>query len=148
MSNEFNTYDPSRVSFVFKGIKLSAFQDGTFIDVERKADGFMMHVGSAGDVTRTRNLDRAGSYTLTLMAQSSDNDLLQAIADEDEQFGTGFGPCQVLDHNGNMECHSVIAWIRKRPKIERAKESGGTVWVLDCADLELNAGGNVNGQPF
>lgn len=139
----FRNYDPSRVSFSFSGLTITGYQSGTFIDVERKADGFEMHVGSLGDVTRTRNLDRTGSVTLTLMAQSPENDLLQAIADEDEQFGTGFGALQILDHNGNMECHATRAWIRKRPKIERAKEAGSTVWVFDCAELEVDAGGNV-----
>jgi hypothetical protein len=141
--SEFHTYNPRQVSFVFRGIKFSAFADNTFIEVERSSDGWHKHVGANGDVTRTRDLDISGTYTLTLMSQSSDNDEMQTIADLDEATGAGFGPCQVMDHNGNMECHSVYAWIRKLPKIERAKEAGTTQWVIDCADLEINAGGNV-----
>lgn len=140
---EFRNYSPDKVSFSFRGLTIEGFQSGTFIDAERKEDGWQMHAGALGDVVRTKNLDKTGTVTLTLMAQHSDNDLLQAIADEDEQFSTGFGPLQVMDHNGNTEVHAEIAWIRKRPKIERAKEAGPTVWVFDCAEIEINAGGNV-----
>lgn len=143
MANEFNTYDPREVSFTFAGAKISQFMDGTFIEVERKNDTFTMHEGSNGDITRTRIRSRAGHYTITLMAQGSDNDLLQAIMDDDEQFGTGLGTCQVQDHSGLMECHSQIAWVRKRPKIDRAKEAGGVQWIIDAADVEIIARGNL-----
>lgn len=142
MGKEFNTYSPDAVSFSFKGYTIRGFQSGTFIDAERKEDGFQMHAGSQGDVTRTQNLDRTGSVTLTLMAQVSDNTILQAIADLDEQFGTGVGELQIMDHSGLMEVHAENAWIRKRPKDERAKESGATVWIFDCADLEIDVSGN------
>lgn len=145
--SDFHNYSPDRVSFTFMGLTINTgYQDNTFIDVERTADGFTDHVGSLGDVVRTANLDRTGKVTLTLQSQSPANDLLQAIADQDEQFRTGYGPLQIMDHNGNMECHATIAWIQKRPKIDRAKTSGSTVWVFRCADIEIDAGGNVT--PF
>src|SRR5690242_2021423 len=140
---EFKNYAPDHVSFVFKGFPIMGFQDGTFIEAERKEDGFTMHVGALGDVTRVKNLNRTGHVTLTLMAQHPDNDTLQSIADDDEQNSTGVGTLQIMDHNGNMEVHASLAWIRKRPKIDRAKEAGPTTWTFDCADLELNSGGNV-----
>ncbi len=140
---EFHSYDPSEVSFTFGNIKLGGFQDGTFIKVMRDEDGWMKHAGSLGDVTRTRNLNRMGSIEVTLMAQSVYNDYLNAIASQDEQFGTGFRPALVEDHNGSAEAHATYAWVRKIPDLERAKEPGSTVWVFDCADLELSPGGNV-----
>lgn len=139
----FKQYDPSQVSFSFMGNNITGFMDGTFIEVERDEDGFTKHVGSLGDVTRTRNLNHAGKITLTLMAQSPSNDILNTIYAQDEQFGTNYGALQIIDHNGNMKVHVTYAWIMKAPKIERAKESGTTVWVFDCADVEIVAGGGV-----
>lgn len=139
----FATYSPDKVQVVFQGNMILGFASGTFIDAERHVDGFQMHVGSLGDVTRTRNLNRTGQITFTLMAQSPYNDLLQALADSDEQFGDSFGTLQILDQNGKAEVHCEKAWIRKRPKMERAQESGNTVWVLDAADIEIVVSGNV-----
>lgn len=140
---DFQTYSPAKVTFSFMGQDITGYQDGTFIDVERAEDSFTKHVGSRGDVTRTQNLNRSGKITLTLMAQSPANDLLQARLQLDEQFGTEFGPLYIKDLSGNMRCRATIAWIMKPPKVERAKESGPCVWVFECADLFINAGGNV-----
>jgi hypothetical protein len=142
---EMHTYDPAEVSFSFRGLRIGGFAPGTFIEVERDEDGWKKKAGSQGDVTRTRNLNIMGSITVTLMAQSIFNDYLQSIATLDEATGLGTGDSQVMDHNSNMEAHASIAWIRKQPKVERADEAGNTVWVFDCADLEINAGGNVLG---
>lgn len=143
MGKEVHTYSPDEVSVSFKTFRLYGFDDTNFIDAERKEDGFTMHVGVLGDVTRTANLDRTGTITLVLMAESSANDILQAIADLDEKFKNGIGSFQILDHRGNMEIHASKAWIRKRPKVERSKTSGKTTWIFDCADMEVNASGNL-----
>lgn len=141
---DFESYNPGRVTFSFKGANIAGYQDGTFIDAERSADSFKKHVGSLGDVTRTVDLDKSGKVTLTLLAQSPSNDILQAFIDADEASpGAGIGSLQILDHSGFMECHADIAWIMKRPKIDRAKEAGSVVWVFECAAIEINASGNV-----
>ncbi len=139
----FRNYDPLQVSFSFMGARISGYCDDTFIEVEREEDAFTKHVGSLGDVTRVRNLNRSGSVTLTLMAEAPSNDILTALAIADEQFGEEFGPLLIMDHNGNMEVFSSTAWIKKMPKIERGKESGTVVWEFECADLEIIAGGQV-----
>lgn len=146
---DFATYDPSAVQVSFGGYILGGFQSGTFIDAERAVDGFQMHVGSLGDVTRTRSLNRTGHVTFTLMAQSPYNDLLQTLADADETSGTGIGTLSILDNNsvgdiaGPAEVHASKAWIRKRPKWDRAQESGAVTWIIDAADLEINSSGNA-----
>lgn len=140
-----HNYDPSRVTFSFMGIDVQGFQDGTFIECERNEDGFSTHVGSTGDVTRIRNLNRTGKITLTLMAQSPSNDLLLARALDDEQIGLIYGPILIKDLNTlNQElARANQAWIVKIPKIERAKEASPCVWVFECTELKLTPSGNV-----
>lgn len=139
----FKTYNPAFVVVSFDGINITGFMDGTFIEVERDEDTFTKHVGATGDVTRTRNLNASGKITVTLTQASPTNDLLAAAFALDELTGLGYGPIQVKDLSGNMMCRATQAWIVKPPKVERAKESGSCVWVFDCAELKIFAGGNV-----
>lgn len=139
----FKTYNPALVVVSYKGINVTGFMDGTFIEAERDEEAFTKHVGATGDVTRTRNLNESGKVTITLVQTSPTNDLLAAQLSIDEILGIGYGPLQIKDLSGNMVCRALHAWINKAPKVERAKESGSCVWVFDCAKLEITAGGNV-----
>lgn len=139
----FKNYNPSQVVMSFKHINITGIMDGTFIEAERDEDTFTKHVGAGGDVTRTRNMNKGGKVTITLMAEAPCNDLLSAIAAFDELVGGQYGALQIKDLSGNMKCRSPNAWIKKAPKVERAKESGSVVWEFDCAELEIFAGGNV-----
>lgn len=139
----FRTYAPAEVIVTFKGINIVGFMDSTFVEVERDEDSFTKHVGATGDVTRTRNHNTGGKVTVTLVQAAASNDLLAAAAAADELLGFGYGPIQVKDLAGNMKCSATQAWVMKLPKVERAKESGSVVWVFDCAELKVFAGGNV-----
>ena len=143
-----HNYDPSRVTLSFLGIDISDFQNATFIDVERNEDAFKTHTGSLGDKTVTRILDRGGKVTITLMAHGNSNDFLSLILKDAEQFGlvSGLtvGSLQIKDLGGATRVHAEAAWIVKQPKIERAMDGNtSTVWVIECADIEMFSGGNV-----
>jgi len=140
---DFNNYDPENVTVSFRGVDIKGVAKGTFIKVEREVKTWTKKVGSTGSVTRSRSRDRTGKMTLTLMDGSPSNDLLMAMFLSDELRGDGVGAFQVRDFSGNMRCNCVNAWISEPPKIERAEESGNTVWEFECADLTINAGGNV-----
>lgn len=137
-------YDPSRVSVTFGDINITGFMDGTFIEAERNEDGFTTHVGSTGDVARVRNLNRTGKITITLMAQATTNNFLQAVVRTGEQFGVGdVLPLLIKDLNSNTFCRANQAWIKKSPKVERAKEAGPCQWEFECAEIWISAGGNI-----
>lgn len=138
----FKTYNPALVIASFKFVNIVGFMDGTFIEVERNEDAFMLHVGADGHATRTRNLNKSGTVKITLVATAATNDVLAAIHQLDELIGGQYGPLQIKDLSGNLKCRATQAWIKKAPKIERAKESGSVVWEFDCAELEIFAGGN------
>lgn len=127
----------------WKGINIVGYASDTFIEAEREEDGFTHYVGSLGDVCRTRNLNRMGKVTITLMATAAVNDLLAAAAQADEDTGDNWGPIQIKDLNGNMRINGSEAWIQKRPKIERGKESGTIQWVFIVAEMKVFEGGNV-----
>ncbi len=139
----FRNYDPGRVVVTFKGIRLLAPQDGTFVSAEREEDAFTKQVGSAGDVTRSRNRNISGSVTVTLQQASPTNDLLSALAEADELTGLNYGALMVKDLNGTTLLEAPNAWIRKTPTVEFAKEASGREWVFDCAQLIMNVGGSI-----
>ena len=139
----FRRYDPSANKVVLGGLEITGYAEGTFIEIERDEDGFMTTVGSLGDVVRTRNLSRVVKCTLTLMAQAPANDLLNGIAQDDEDTGDNVKDFQMKDLNANVRVDGPEAWVMKLPKIERAKEAGTIQWVIVIANCEVIAGGNV-----
>ncbi len=136
-------YHTDQVILIWNDININGYAGDTFIEVERNEDGFTTYVGSLGDVCRTKNMNRTGKITVTLMATAPVNDTLAALAQVDEDDGLEFAPIQLKDLNGNMRASGAEAWIMKRPKIERAKEAGTVQWVFEVAQLNLNEGGNV-----
>lgn len=139
----FKNLDPGQVVATFKGVNIVGFNDGSFIEVERSEDAFSMHVGATGDVTRVRNRNRTGAVTFTLIQASPTNDLLSAIALDDELNGTGYGPLIIKDLLGGTMYRATEAWIRKYPKGDHAKDATSRQWVIDCSELKMNIGGSV-----
>lgn len=136
-------YDPKAVVVTYQGVNVTGYQDGTFIEVERAADSFTKHVGSGGQVARSKSADRSGKITLTLMAVSPTNDLLSALLILDETSGLNYGSFQLKDLHGNLKCQAHETWIMKAPKVERAEKTGSVVWIFECSDIDIFAGGNV-----
>lgn len=137
------TYDPGEHLLSFLGIPLTAFGPDTFIAAARNEDGFTMTVGAGGEVARSRNRNRTGRVTVTLLASSPENDLLMQAAQADEATGQGIGALLMKDRLGTSLLHAENAWIAKIPDMSRAKELGVVEWLIDCAELETFSGGNV-----
>lgn len=133
-------YDPSQVKCAFGGVVISGYQDGTFVEVERNEDQYTVQVGSLGDVTRTRNRNRTGKITITLMQHAPTNDLLESLLVLDETgdlLSSAPKPLIIKDLSNGMLCLAPESWITKTPKIERGKESMGVQWVFECAHLQI-----------
>jgi hypothetical protein len=135
------TYDPGLSILVWAGIQFSGFMDGTFISIEMLEDRYTVGAGADGQPYRTRNRNRIGSITAILQQSSPVNDLLmaRAILDDPESPGiapTGSGSVFFKELNGTTRARAGDAWLRKVPKIDRAKEFQGVEWILDCGILK------------
>lgn len=135
------TYDPKLVLVSFGEVSLTGFADGTFVNVSRDEDAFTKLVGAGGDVVRSRNRNRSGSVTVTLIHGAPENDLLAAIAQADELTGTGVRALMVKEANGTTICAGQSAWIRKSADAEYAKEAGSREWTFDVESLDMFVGG-------
>lgn len=139
------TYDPKKVICTVGGVPMSGWADGTFISVERDNDSFTKVSGADGIVSRAKSNDRAGAVTLTFAQTSPSNDVLTGFAQADELANAGVKPVLIQDFNGTTVLVSAFAWVRKPPVMEFGKEISDREWVLDCADLDMFAGGNLVG---
>jgi hypothetical protein len=137
------TYDPQLVSFTFRGLNITGFATGSAITAERNEDTFALSVGIGGEAGRAKNANRSGTVTIQLQHTALANDLLSAIAVEDERLGTGVGALMVKDHRGNTLLAAINAWIRKMPAVEFSNEISAREWVFETDALEMWVGGSL-----
>lgn len=140
---DFKNYDPDRISVTLNGKNITGFAAGTFVRVERETDSFTKKVGAKGDTTRVRSRNKSGMVTITLLAASPSNTLLNALLRQDEKFGTGYGELQVINLNGDVVCSAPNAWVKKFPNVEYGDDDSDREWVLECDNLDMNLPGSV-----
>ncbi len=136
-------YSPDQVKITFRGNLITGYAEGTFVECERNEDAYTTQVGSLGEVTRTRNLNKTGKVTITLMQHAPINELLDVFIAADDLGDVPPGALQVTDLSNGMICHAAEAWIMKPPKVERAKESGTIQYVFECAKLDFTVAAPV-----
>jgi len=141
------TYDPKAVSVVVGGVPIHGFADGTFIHLERSTDAFSKVVGTDGIVSRAKSNDQSGQLTITLAQTSPSNDALYAFAILDQATATGIVPIFIKDNSGRSTHFSALAWVRKMPPLDYAKEISNREWIFDLADYDEFPGGNADFEP-
>jgi len=138
------TYDPGAVVFAFRGIPLTGYAPGTFINVQRAVDGVALVVGADGESTRVKSRNRSGTITLTLRAESPSNDVLTAAYRADELgLPTGRGPVTLTDLSGTSQASARDAWIQKLPAMGFSDGSSTREWIFATGDLDMQPGGNI-----
>ena len=138
------TYDPAAVSLVFDNQLITGIMDGTFVEVSRDEDSFLLHVGGDGETARARNNNRAGVIKFTLMQTSPSNDVLSALATLDENTGTGARPVMVKDNLGTTLVQGAQGYIQKPADVTFGKEpSEPREWTIRVPDLRMVVGGAI-----
>lgn len=139
----FRNYDPGRIVLVFNNIQAQGYGPDTFVKAARNEDTFTEQVGANGDVVHVRNRNRTGKVTFTLQDASPTNDAFSALAQADELTGLAFGSLMIKDLNGTTLIQAANARIQKYPDAEYAADAGTNDWVIMCAELEMNIGGEL-----
>ena len=139
----FKNFNPKRVTFIFKGVTIKGYVDGTNITANRSEDAFTKKIGAQGDVVRTQSNDKSGEVSCTLLQTSSSNDVLSAFAITDEFSGLGHGALTIKDLQGSTLIHAANAWIVKMPDWENSNESTDREWTFECAELKMFVGGSL-----
>lgn len=136
------TYNPAEISVVIGGQPMRGFADGDFVAVERNEDSWTLLVGADGESTRSKNSNRSGRITLTLLASSSSNDFLSQLALTDDTTGRGTFGLMVKDNFGTSLYTAATAWIVKQPARSFAKEAGTQEWIFETDELITYSGSN------
>ena len=123
---------------------ISGFAEDDQITLARDEDAYTKRVGVAGEVTRIKNTNRAGSVTVSLMQSSLSNDELSFLAELDEFANFGAVPLLLKDHNGRALVASPFCWVRRYPELQWKKDVAVWKWTLDTVTLSMYAGG-ING---
>lgn len=137
------TYAAEKVVVTVGGVIVSGFTDGDFLTAKYDEDRYTKRVGADGEVGRARTASRSGSIEIVLSATSPANDELSALFNLAQIGGIDPPiPVGITDLSGRSVAGASKAWIKTAPDMKFGNEVGERTWVLDCADLVLNYGGN------
>lgn len=138
------SYDPSKVNFIYAGLSIEEFMDGSFITVTRDSPTYRDLIGCDGETTRLKTKDTRGNIVFNLLQTSRSNLKLSAFMLGDETIGQGGLPVLVRDKNGTNLMACAEAWISKPPEIIYSKGVEGRRWSLRCNGLYVLIGGQPN----
>lgn len=136
------TYDPKQVSVIIGSQPMKGFSDGDFVTVERNEDNWTLMVGADGESTRSKNANKSGKITITLLGSSESNDYLSQLQLADELTGNGTFGGLIKDNRGRSLYTFATGWITKQPSAGFAKESPTREWVIETDELIPFTGGN------
>jgi hypothetical protein len=132
------TYDPSKVSFSWNGIRVYGWAPDSMIEVERDDDSFKKQVGAQGDPVRIASLNRGGKIKIRLLKESPVNKQLSAALIADENGLGAPGAAFLRDFNSDETfVESTECWLMKPATMEYSADGGVREWTFDCADLNM-----------
>ena len=138
----FASYDPKQVQVIVDGNPITGFADGTFVEVEFDEQQWNKVTGADGLTSRAKTNNYAGTITVTLLATSNGNDIMSALWNRDRRNNTGVVNVLIKDATGRTVWSSPQSWVQQMPTQGFSKDTEERAWVIDCANLAGNAGGN------
>jgi len=116
------TYNPKEVALVLGTSLLTGWNN---VRIARAEDGAMFNVGTQGEVTRTINQNKLGSFVITMQQSSIDNETLSAL-----EISKLAIPCTMIDKSGNTSAIIDFGTVVKLPDSDFGKESGTREWTV------------------
>ena len=136
--------DPKQFHIVFGGVKMEGFSESTMAKFEFVSESMSDVVGVDGEVSRSPNMDRRATLTVSLMQTSPTNDLLSVIyrAGRAGVNGGDVAAARIEDSNGRLVIAAPEAWIMDTPKPTWGKTASEYEWVIRLANCEAFFGGH------
>ena len=143
MAGNVTVYSPDRVLFIYAGIPLGGYGEGTFISVEPEADDTSHKVSADGDVGIARSTNEVVQITATFLQTSASNDLLMALLQADRLKKTvSVAPALIQDLSGRTLFVSSRSWIRRKPNVVFSREVEEREWMFGAVPSTYFIGGN------
>ncbi len=140
-------YSADEVSLTIGGRPIdSGFADGEFITIEESAPRVVTAVGTDGEVAVSRNNDRRATVTVKLMSTSDGNDVLQDLADLNEEGPglPGVSNLYIRDRNGRALHEGDHCWVEEMPAVSYDRGATTREWKLGVSRLRNTVRGNNN----
>lgn len=116
------TYNPEEVALL---VGISLLTGWNNVRIGRAEDGAMFSVGTQGEVTRTINLNKLGSFVVTMQQSSLDNEVLSYL-----EISKAAIPCSVIDKSGTTVAIIDFGTVIKIPDSDVGKEAGTREWTI------------------
>lgn len=116
------TYNPKEVAVVLGTSLLTGWNN---IRIVRAEDGVMFNAGTQGEITRTINQNKLGSFVITMQQSSIDNETLSAL-----EISKSAIPCTMIDRSGTSTAIIDLGTVVKMPDSDFGKESGTREWTI------------------
>lgn len=129
------TYDPSEVVLVVGGIILNSWDS---ISVSKDEEKWTFSVGTLGESTKTKNLSRMHTISITLAQASLDNLSLNSFLIAGLDI-----PVSVIDKNGNSLHIMSKGTVVKPADATYEKESSQREWQIK-GDVDISVVGGNN----
>jgi hypothetical protein len=126
------TYNPKEVTLSVGALLISGYSDGTFIKAALSdPDLYKVHVGSHGEVARTKNNNKMGYITITLKQTSPSNAKLDLLKNSPTPVPV------LLKNNSDSKFIATAAngWVSKDPDQEFGAEESKVEWIIACDEL-------------
>lgn len=139
------TYDPANIVAVLGVIPFTGgYAKGTFLSIEQTEDSYSIQVGSTGEVCRTRNNNRSGMATVTMMGSSLINDACSAFMELDRLTNAGVAPFLMKDLNSLGLSSAPNGWFKKPPKYDFSDgDMPNREWPIQLDDVDMFIGGQL-----
>jgi len=128
------TYNPQQVS-VLGGVSL--LTEWNNVRITRAEDGVTFSSGTQGELTRTINANKLGSFIITLSQSSVDNNTLSAL-----EISKAALPWSLIDKSGTTIAIIALGTVVKIPDSDFGKEAGTREWTVTGELTEAFIGGN------
>lgn len=116
------TYNPEEVSILLGTSLLTGWNS---IRPTRAEDGALFTAGTSGEVTRTINANKLGSFVIITPQSSLANEVLSAL-----EISKLAIPCTVIDKSGTSKFVIELGTVIKMPDSEMGKEAGTREWTI------------------
>lgn len=125
--------------------KVSGIADGTFVEITPAIDVSTMRMGADRSGYRVFNANRAASISLTLGMNSSTNDFLTQIHNNDAEARNSrwLFSMFIKDTTGRSWSFAAQCFIAKKPTQSFSTNGEDFVWEIQSLDVEQHNGGNA-----
>ena len=116
------TYDPSEGKLI---LGISAINNWDSVRASYEEDQIFHSSGTQGEVTRTKNANKLGTFVVTLPQSSIDNETFSNYKLTDAVV-----PCSFIDNNGTTKALMPLGSVIKMADIDNGKEAAQREWTV------------------